>query len=130
MAHNDAHDTLEAWLSAVTLFQSSLASYWCSLLVPALAHSEAIAGGFLSGLAHPISGWDHVVAMVAVGLWGAFLGLPAIWLLPIVFPMVMALGGSLGILGIAVPFVEVHLCPHDDRGKHCAIGHRSEVGGG
>ncbi len=64
-------------------------------------------GGFLSGMAHPISGLDHVVAMVAVGLWGAFLGAPAIWLLPVVFPVVMAAGGVLGILGVTIPSVEV-----------------------
>jgi urease accessory protein len=75
---------------------------------PVLAHTEGgIAGGFLSGVTHPISGWDHVVAMVAVGLWGAFLGAPANWLLPIVFPLVMAAGGALGILGLGLPSVEV-----------------------
>lgn len=63
-------------------------------------------GGFLSGLAHPVFGWDHVVAMVAVGLWGAFPGRPAIWLLPIVFPLVMAVGGAIGVAGIALPAVE------------------------
>jgi urease accessory protein len=51
-------------------------------------------------------GPDHVVAMVAVGLWGAFLGAPAIWLLPIVFPLVMAFGGVLGIVGVPIPAVE------------------------
>lgn len=75
---------------------------------PALAHTEAgIAGGFVSGFAHPILGWDHVVAMVAVGLWGAFLGAPAIWLLPVVFPLVMAFGAVLGILGVPLPAVEI-----------------------
>ena len=75
---------------------------------PALAHEGGgIAGGFASGFMHPILGWDHVAAMVAVGLWGAFLGAPAIWLLPIVFPLVMALGGGLGIMGVPVPGVEV-----------------------
>jgi urease accessory protein len=81
----------------------------CGLLLPqtALAHTgEGIAGGFLSGFVHPIVGWDHVVAMVAVGLWGAFLGAPAIWLLPIVFPLVMALGAGLGVIGVPVPMVE------------------------
>jgi urease accessory protein len=74
---------------------------------PALAHSEGgIGGGFLSGFTHPIFGWDHVVAMVAVGLWGAFLGAPAIWLLPVVFPLVMAFGGALGVLGVPIPAVE------------------------
>ena len=71
---------------------------------PALAHVEqAQAAGLLSGLAHPVSGLDHVLAMVAVGLWGAQLGAPAIWLLPLTFPIVMALGGLLGLLGIALP---------------------------
>jgi len=54
------------------------------LMMPVLAfaHSEqGIAGGFISGFTHPIFGWDHVAAMVAVGLWGAFLGMPALWLL-------------------------------------------------
>lgn len=76
--------------------------------VPAGAHTDpGIAGGFASGIAHPILGWDHVVAMVAVGLWGAFLGAPAIWILPVVFPLVMAFGGALGVLGVEVPAVEV-----------------------
>ncbi len=81
-----------------------------SLLLPeiALAHTEGgIAGGFVSGFTHPILGWDHVVAMVAVGLWGAFLGAPAIWLLPVVFPLVMAFGAALGVLAVPVPAVEI-----------------------
>lgn len=65
-----------------------------------------LAGGFASGFMHPILGWDHVVAMVAVGLWGAFLGSPALWILPVVFPLVMALGGALGVMGIPIPQVE------------------------
>ncbi len=80
------------------------------LLFPALAFAhtgEGITGGFLSGLAHPVFGFDHVVAMVAVGLWGAQLGNPAMWLLPVTFPLVMALGGMLGVLGIPIPGVEI-----------------------
>ena len=74
----------------------------------ALAHTQAgEAGGFASGFHHPISGWDHVLAMVAVGLWGAQLGAPAVWLLPVTFPMVMALGGMMGLLGISLPGVEI-----------------------
>jgi urease accessory protein len=74
----------------------------------AQAHSAAeIGGGFVSGLLHPVLGWDHVAAMVAVGLWGAFLGAPALWLLPVVFPLVMAFGGALGLAGIPVPSVEI-----------------------
>jgi len=60
-------------------------------------------GGFVSGLKHPWSGWDHICAMVAVGLWGAQLGMPAIWVLPVTFPMVMAMGGFLGLIGIPFP---------------------------
>lgn len=73
----------------------------------AVAHTgEGLSGGFASGFAHPLLGWDHVAAMVAVGLWGAFLGSPAIWILPVVFPLVMALGGAMGVAGIPVPAVE------------------------
>ena len=73
---------------------------------PVIAHTGGITGGLFSGFFHPITGWDHVVAMVAVGLWGAFLGRPAIWILPVVFPLVMAIGGALGILGVPLPQVE------------------------
>jgi len=76
--------------------------------VAAWAHVEAgQAAGFLAGLAHPVSGLDHVVAMVAVGLWGAVLGAPAIWMLPVAFPMVMAFGGLIGLLGLPLPGVEI-----------------------
>lgn len=71
------------------------------------AHTgNGIAGGFGSGFFHPIFGLDHVIAMVAVGMWGAFLGAPAIWVLPVVFPLVMAFGGALGVLGVPLPAVE------------------------
>jgi len=66
-----------------------------------------VAGGFVSGLTHPIFGLDHVVAMVAVGLWGGQLRQPAIWLLPITFPIVMAFGGMLGARGVPLPAVEI-----------------------
>lgn len=74
----------------------------------AFAHSGAgVQGGLMSGFTHPLFGWDHVVAMVAVGLWGAFLGMPAIWILPVVFPLVMAFGGALGVAGVPVPGIEI-----------------------
>jgi urease accessory protein len=74
---------------------------------PAWAHEgEGLSGGFVSGFLHPLFGPDHVVAMIAVGLWGAFLGAPAIWVLPVVFPLVMAFGGVLGVLGVPLPAVE------------------------
>ena len=83
---------------------------WALALIalPAFAHvQEGQAAGFLTGLAHPVSGLDHVLAMIAVGLWGAQLGAPALWLLPVTFPLVMAFGGFLGLLGIPLPGVEV-----------------------
>jgi urease accessory protein len=73
----------------------------------AFAHPQkGEAVGFLTGFRHPISGLDHVLAMVAVGLWGAQLGSPAIWLLPVAFPMVMAMGGMLGLMGVPLPGIE------------------------
>jgi len=85
----------------------SLATTLAFIAVTAHAHTgEGINTGFASGFWHPIYGWDHVVAMVAVGLWGAFLGAPAIWILPVVFPLVMAFGGALGILGVPIPMIE------------------------
>ena len=73
------------------------------------AHTDVatLQGGFTSGFMHPILGLDHVVAMVAVGLWGVFLGKPAIWVLPVVFPLVMAVGGALGVVGIPIPYIEM-----------------------
>ena len=74
----------------------------------ALAHEETgQAAGFLAGLAHPVSGMDHVLAMISVGLWGAVLGTPAIWVLPVAFPLVMAAGGFMGLTGMPVPGVEI-----------------------
>ncbi|PWQ96306.1 HupE/UreJ family protein [Leucothrix arctica] len=74
---------------------------------PALAHTgEGITGGFMSGFLHPLAGLDHVTAMVAVGILGAFLGRPAIWVLPVVFPLVMAFGGVIGVMGIPMPYIE------------------------
>jgi urease accessory protein len=79
-------------------------------LWPALAWAhveEGRAEGFVAGLHHPVSGLDHVLAMIAVGLWGAQLGPPALWILPVTFPMVMAFGGTLGLMGVPIPGVEI-----------------------
>jgi urease accessory protein len=75
---------------------------------PAAAHVQGgEAGGFLTGVRHPVSGLDHVLAMIAVGLWGAQLGAPALWLLPVTFPMMVALGGAAGLLGLPLPGIEI-----------------------
>lgn len=80
------------------------------ILLPSYASAHVEGGqaaGFLAGLQHPWSGLDHVLAMIAVGIWGAQLGNPAMWILPVTFPMVMSLGAMMGLLGIPVPGVEV-----------------------
>jgi urease accessory protein len=81
-----------------------------ALAIPSLAHAHAAASGagssFSTGFLHPLSGLDHVLAMLAVGLWGAQLGPPALWALPVGFPLVMALGGVAGIVGLPLPSVE------------------------
>jgi urease accessory protein len=78
-----------------------------ALAQPAFAHEQVgVAGGLASGVLHPLTGIDHLIAMVAVGIWGAQLGAPAIWVLPITFPLVMAFGGVLGVLQIPLPMPE------------------------
>ena len=81
-----------------------LTALWAQSALGHILQGEAY--GFLTGFLHPISGADHVLAMVAVGLWGAQLGVPAIWVLPVAFPLVMAMGGMLGFLGVPIPSVE------------------------
>ncbi len=93
-------------IRALTLLLASLLVVFAD---PALAHDghgSGYGGGFASGFLHPVLGWDHVAAMVAVGLWGGVLGRPAIWLLPIVFPLAMAFAAALGVVGLPLPFVE------------------------
>jgi len=91
---------MRSTLRAVILLLASAA--------PAFAHvQQGQAQGLLNGARHPASGLDHVLAMIAVGLWGAQLGAPALWLLPVTFPMVMAFGGFLALVGIPLPGVEV-----------------------
>jgi urease accessory protein len=74
------------------------------------AEAHILAGdatGFFSGVLHPISGLDHILAMISVGVWGAQLGAPAIWILPVTFPVMMAFGGLLGFLGLPLPATEI-----------------------
>lgn len=88
--------------------RTALAAIWLAAIPSAHAHVEGGAvGGFASGYLHPWSGLDHIAAMIAVGLWGAQLGAPAIWILPVTFPLIMAVGGFLGLIGIPLPGVEI-----------------------
>lgn len=77
----------------------------CTRAFAHTGHGAGEAGGFVAGLLHPVTGLDHLVAMVAVGLWGAQLGATALWILPVTFPLVMALGGFLGVIGLPLPGV-------------------------
>jgi urease accessory protein len=75
---------------------------------PAAAHmGTGLPGGFLSGFRHPLSGLDHLLAMVSVGLWGAFLGRPLLYVLPVVFPGMMVAGAIMGMFVVPLPPVEV-----------------------
>jgi urease accessory protein len=80
-------------------------AFWPAIAWAHVGSGEA--GGFFTGLQHPVSGLDHVLAMIAVGLWGAQLGVPALWLLPVAFPMMMAFGGAMGLMDLPLPGVEV-----------------------
>jgi urease accessory protein len=78
-------------------------------LTPILAHAHHLPGeaaGFASGLGHPLLGLDHLLAMVAVGLWAAQLGGRSLWLVPAAFVSLMTVGGALGMLGVHLPMVE------------------------
>jgi urease accessory protein len=97
---NNSNRNLPAWSGLLLLVLWLLPS-------AASAHQETgTVWGFSSGFIHPLTGLDHITAMVAVGLWGAFLGAPAMWVLPVVFPLVMAFGGAVGVLGVPLPGVE------------------------
>lgn len=75
---------------------------------PASAHTgTGLPGGFVSGFVHPLTGFDHLLAMVSVGLWGAFLGRPLIVALPVIFPTVMVLGAALGMADVPIPATEI-----------------------
>jgi len=91
---------------------------WAKCTVLALAislHSSSAAahtgtglpGGVVQGFAHPFGGLDHLLAMVSVGLWGAFLGRPLIYALPVVFPVVMVVGAALAMFGVPLPRIEI-----------------------
>ena len=78
-------------------------------LLPSLAYAHVgigETGGFLHGLTHPVSGLDHICAMLAAGLWAVQTGGRSIWAVPLTFVSVMALGGMLPLLGIGLPFIE------------------------
>jgi urease accessory protein len=75
-------------------------------LTPVLAQAHPIPGevhSFMGGFSHPLSGLDHILAMVAVGLWAAQLGGRALYLVPAAFVSLMTVGGAMGMAGINLP---------------------------
>ena len=79
----------------------------CFMPQPAAAHVlPGVQGGFGSGFAHPLTGYDHFLAMFAVGLWGAQMGGRRVWTLPVTFPFIMVVGGIVAMLGIPVNGIE------------------------
>lgn len=81
-----------------------------TLLLPlaALAHTgSGHVAGFGAGFLHPFLGWDHLLAMVAVGIWAAQLGGRMAWLLPVTFILALLLGATLGAGGMALPYIEM-----------------------
>lgn len=87
-------------LLAVAIFLASAGA--------AAAHTgHGDATGFALGFAHPLLGLDHLLAMIAVGLWAAQIGGRALWLVPAAFVTVMAMGGGRAMFGVGLPMVEV-----------------------
>ena len=94
---------------AYTNIQAGVWASVCAMLVSSQAEAHTgtgLAGGFTSGFLHPLSGFDHMLAMVSVGLWGAILGRPLLVALPVIFPTVMALGAIIGMANVPLPPVE------------------------
>ncbi|MEF2553017.1 HupE/UreJ family protein [Aurantimonas sp. A2-1-M11] len=74
---------------------------------PAFAHLDPAAhGSLLAGVSHPLFGWDHVLVMVAVGLWAAMIGGRALWVVAAAFVAMMGIGYAMAVAGFPLPFVE------------------------
>jgi urease accessory protein len=97
-------NTMHRSLKLFSLAAAATAGFSTAALAHVGDHSHM---SFTEGLLHPFSGLDHVLAMVAVGLWASQLGGRALWLLPLTFPAVMAAGAALGLSGVTLPWVEI-----------------------
>jgi len=73
----------------------------------AYAHESGAVGGFITGLLHPVLGFDHLLAMVSVGIISGQLNGKAIWAVPLSFVLMMLLGGLIGIQEVVLPLVEI-----------------------
>ena len=80
-----------------------------AILMPELvqAHvAQSEHGSILAGLGHPFSGIDHILVMIAIGIWASQLGRRAVFSLPVAFPLIMVLGAFFGVIGVPLPAVE------------------------
>ncbi|TIQ37801.1 MAG: HupE/UreJ family protein [Mesorhizobium sp.] len=94
-------------ISASTKRISLAALMLLAAAMPAYAHvGIGTTSSFAAGFTHPLSGLDHMTAMIAVGLWAAMKGGKAVWAWPLAFVGLMLVGGALGMLQVPVPFVE------------------------
>lgn len=102
-------------MNSVKPNRSALARLWgvfaafATVALPAMAVAHGDAGGtigFAAGCLHPLGGADHLLAMLAVGLWGVQLGGRAIWALPAAFVTAMTVGSAAAFAGILLPQVE------------------------
>jgi urease accessory protein len=97
-------NTMRRSFKLLSLAAAATAGFSTAALAHVGDHSHM---SFTEGLLHPFTGLDHVLAMVAIGLWASQLGGRALWLLPLTFPAVMAVGAVLGMSGVALPGVEI-----------------------
>jgi urease accessory protein len=93
--------------STALRFAIFAATFWMAVGVARAHIIQPGAAGLGSGFAHPLTGPDHFLAMFAVGLWGAQMGGRPVWTLPVTFPLIMVVGGIVGILGISLPGTEI-----------------------
>jgi urease accessory protein len=97
-------NTMRRSFKLLSLAAAATAGFSTAALAHVGDHSHM---SFTEGLLHPFSGLDHMLAMMAVGLWASQLGGRALWLLPLTFPAVMAAGAALGLSGVTLPWVEI-----------------------
>jgi urease accessory protein len=104
MRNNSMRHSVASKFSVAALVACALTGFSSAAFAHVGDHSGM---SFAEGLVHPFTGFDHMLAMVAVGLWASQLGRPAIWLLPLTFPVVMAIGAAFGVSGRELPLVEI-----------------------
>lgn len=95
--------------AAISLTTTPLVVLLLAGIAPSLARAHdgtPQTGGLLHGFAHPMGGLDHLCVMLAVGIWAAQRGGRATWLVPLTFLGVTAVGASLGMMGVSIPFVD------------------------